>query len=136
MSEEVEPYDATVVKNILRSMGVTEYEPRVVNQLLEFMYRYVAETLEDAQVYSEYATKTEIDLEYVKLAIQSRVNFTFSQPPPRELLLELASQKNSIPLPFASDKAPGLRLPPLEHQLTTPNYQVTGTASASSATTS
>ncbi len=30
--------------------GVTDYEPRVVEQLLDFLYRYVSETLQDADV--------------------------------------------------------------------------------------
>ena len=33
------PRDAAVVINILRSMGVKEWEPRVVNQLMEFVHR-------------------------------------------------------------------------------------------------
>jgi|TARA_B100001540_G_C15657595_1_gene574044 hypothetical protein len=33
------PRDAAVVMNILRDMGVTEWEPRVVNQLMEFIHR-------------------------------------------------------------------------------------------------
>jgi transcription initiation factor TFIID subunit 9B len=32
------PQDAKIVIEILKSMGVEDYEPRVVNQLLEFMY--------------------------------------------------------------------------------------------------
>ena len=30
--------------------GVKEYEPRVVNQLLDFVYRYVCDVLQDAEV--------------------------------------------------------------------------------------
>ena len=33
------PRDAAVVINVLRSMGVEEGEPRVVNQLMEFVHR-------------------------------------------------------------------------------------------------
>ena len=33
------PRDALVIQAILKDMGITEYEPRVVNQLLEFIYR-------------------------------------------------------------------------------------------------
>lgn len=40
------PKDAKLVAHILKSMGVEEYEPRVVNQLLEFMYRKQNETIE------------------------------------------------------------------------------------------
>ena len=33
------PRDAQVIQAILKDMGITEYEPRVINQLLEFIYR-------------------------------------------------------------------------------------------------
>ena len=32
------PRDAQVVQAILKDMGISDYEPRVVNQLLEFVY--------------------------------------------------------------------------------------------------
>lgn len=79
------PRDAKIVKTLLRSMGVREYEPRVVHQFLELWYRYVVDVLSDAQTYSEHAGKPSIDCDDVKLAIQTKVNFSFSQPPPREV---------------------------------------------------
>ena len=33
------PKDAHVMIAILKEMGVTDYEPRVINQMLEFTYR-------------------------------------------------------------------------------------------------
>lgn len=33
------PKDAQVIMSILKELNVTEYEPRVINQLLEFTYR-------------------------------------------------------------------------------------------------
>lgn len=33
------PKDAQVIMSILKELGINEYEPRVVNQLLEFTYR-------------------------------------------------------------------------------------------------
>lgn len=33
------PKDALVMGAILREMGISDYEPRVVNQMLEFTYR-------------------------------------------------------------------------------------------------
>eukprot|EP01104_Vermistella_antarctica_P001310 TRINITY_DN11366_c0_g1_i1.p1 TRINITY_DN11366_c0_g1~~TRINITY_DN11366_c0_g1_i1.p1 ORF type:complete len:172 (+),score=41.79 TRINITY_DN11366_c0_g1_i1:112-627(+) len=127
------PRDAKTIALILASMGVEEYEPRVVNQLLEFMYRYSSEVFQDALVYSEHAGKPKIDLADVRLAIQSRVNFSFTSPPPREQMLELAQKKNSIPLPIIPPKF-GYFLPPDEQCLTAPNYQVTTTTAASTAT--
>lgn len=81
------PRDARIVKSLLKSMGVEEYEPRVIHKFLELWYRYVVDVLTDAQVYSEHAGKSAIDCDDVKLAIQSKVNFSFSQPPPREVIL-------------------------------------------------
>ena len=36
------PKDALVMASILKEMGVTEYEPRVINQMIEFAYRKVS----------------------------------------------------------------------------------------------
>lgn len=35
------PKDAHVMSAILRDMGIAEWEPRVINQLMEFSYSYV-----------------------------------------------------------------------------------------------
>lgn len=32
------PKDAQVIMSILKDLGIQEYEPRVINQLLEFCY--------------------------------------------------------------------------------------------------
>ncbi|XP_073226799.1 transcription initiation factor TFIID subunit 9 [Cicer arietinum] len=116
------PRDAKTVKSLLKSMGVEDYEPRVIHKFLELWYRYVVDVLTDAQVYSEHASKSAIDCDDVKLAIQSKVNFSFSQPPPREVLLELAQNRNKIPLP-KSISGPGVPLPPDQDTLLNPNYQ-------------
>ncbi|KAG7584594.1 Histone-fold [Arabidopsis suecica] len=121
--EEDVPRDAKTVKSLLKSMGVEDYEPRVIHQFLELWYRYVVEVLTDAQVYSEHASKSNIDCDDVKLAIQSKVNFSFSQPPPREVLLELAASRNKIPL-LKSIAGPGVPLPPEQDTLLSPNYQL------------
>ncbi|KAJ4717780.1 transcription initiation factor TFIID subunit 9 [Melia azedarach] len=117
------PRDAKIVKSLLKSMGVEDYEPRVIHQFLELWYRYVVDVLSDAQVYSEHAGKSTIDCDDVKLAIQSKVNFSFSQPPPREVLLDLARSRNKIPLP-KSISGPGVPLPPDQDILISPNYQL------------
>ncbi|KAE8769770.1 transcription initiation factor TFIID subunit 9-like [Hordeum vulgare] len=84
-----EPCDARVVRELLRSTGLGEGEgePRVVHQFLDLAYRYVGDVLGDAQVYADHAAKPQLDADDVRLAIQARVNFSFSQPPPREILM-------------------------------------------------
>ncbi|KAK4410475.1 UNVERIFIED_CONTAM: Transcription initiation factor TFIID subunit [Sesamum angustifolium] len=121
--EDDMPRDAKIVKELLKSMNVDDYEPRVIHQFLELWYRYVVDVLTDAQVYSEHAAKSSIDSDDVKLAIQSKVNFSFSQPPPREVLLELARSRNKVPLP-KSIAGPGIPLPPEQDTLISPNYQL------------
>ena len=79
--------------------------------------------LDDAKVYSQHAGKKNIDLDDVKLSVSLSTEQTFTSPPPREALLELAKVKNSVQLPIPTNKL-GLRLPPDRHCLTNTNYKL------------
>ncbi|KAI3885512.1 hypothetical protein MKW92_031890 [Papaver armeniacum] len=89
-------------------MGVSEYEPLVIHHVLQLLV-YAVDVLKDVPAYSEHA-------------VQTKVNFNFSQPPPREVLLELARNRNEMPLP---NSIPGhkISLSPDEDTLISPNYQ-------------
>uniref|UniRef100_A0A224Z8A1 Transcription initiation factor TFIID subunit 9B n=1 Tax=Rhipicephalus zambeziensis TaxID=60191 RepID=A0A224Z8A1_9ACAR len=117
------PKDAQVMSAILKDMGIVDYEPRVINQMLEFTYRYVTNILEDARLYSTHAKKRAVDVDDVRLAIQMQAEKTFTSPPPRDLLMEIARQKNSTPLPLIKANA-GPRLPPDRYSLTACNYRL------------
>lgn len=108
---------------ILKDMGIVDYEPRVINQMLEFTYRYVTNILEDARLFSNHAKKRAVDVDDVRLAIQMQAEKTFTSPPPRDLLMEIARQKNSTPLPLIKANA-GPRLPPDRYSLTACNYRL------------
>ncbi|NXY85335.1 TAF9 factor, partial [Alcedo cyanopectus] len=112
-----------VMAQILKDMGITEYEPRVINQMLEFAYRYVTTILEDAKIYSSHAKKSSVDADDVRLAIQCRTDQSFTSPPPRDFLLDIARQKNQTPLPLIKPYS-GPRLPPDRYCLTAPNYRL------------
>lgn len=105
------PKDAQVIMSIMKEVGIADYEPRVINQLLEFTYRYVTCVLDDARVFANHAKKKTIDLEDVRLAVQMQLDKTFTGPPPREVLLEISKVKNLNPLPLIKPHC-GLRLPP------------------------
>lgn len=122
-SERQMPKDGQVMVSILRDMGINDFDPRVVNQMLEFSYRYVTNILEDARMYSHHAKKKAIDIEDVKLAVQMQTDQNFTAPPPREVLLDLARTKNAVQLPLIKP-ATGLRLPPDRHCLTACNYKL------------
>lgn len=118
------PKEAQVMVGILRDLGIQDYEPGVLTQMVEFSYRYVTKVLEDAKVYSGHARKRTIDIDDVRLAVQVLTEQTVTSPPTRDVLLELAQAKNDVQLPLVRSGA-GLRLPPDRHCLTNTNYRLT-----------
>lgn len=108
---------------ILQSLGVEDYDPKVVHQLLEFAHRYTSDVFQDSLIYAEHANKNDLDLDDIQLAIQGRVNHSFTTPPPKEFLLELAQEKNKTPLPLIPEKY-GIRLPADKHCLTGINFSI------------
>ena len=117
------PKDAQMMAQILKDMGITEYEPRVINQMLEFAFRYVTTILDDAKIYSSHAKKATVDADDVRLAIQCRADQSFTSPPPRDFLLDIARQRNQTPLPLIKPYS-GPRLPPDRYCLTAPNCRL------------
>jgi len=135
------PKDGRVMMAILKDMNITDYEPRVVEQLLEFVYRYISSVLEDARTLSNFARKKgnapaaggsaggaanagiQIDVEDVKLAVQMYTEHNLTSPPTRDILLEVATKKNSTQLPLPKTTG-GLRLPPDRYCLTAVNYKL------------
>ncbi|XP_017468367.1 PREDICTED: transcription initiation factor TFIID subunit 9 [Rhagoletis zephyria] len=117
------PKDAQVIMSILKELNVQDYEPRVINQLLEFTYRYVTCILDDAKVFANHARKKTIDLDDVKLATEVVLDKAFTCPPPRHVLAKLAEVRNSMPLPPIKPHC-GLRLPPDRYCLSACNYKL------------
>lgn len=62
-------------------------------------------------------------MEDVRLAVKMQLEKSFTNPPPREVLLDVAKSKNSIPLPFVKPSY-GLRLPPDRYCLNGTNYKL------------
>lgn len=121
-TEIKDPKDAQVIKAILSDLGISEYEPRMIAQLMEYVYRYVTDIAEDAKMISTHAKKKLIDVDDVRLAAQ--VYNEQGQVPSREVLLEVARSKNANPLPTPKSLTSGLRLPPDRFCLTGCNYRL------------
>ena len=47
--ESTEPAEAGAIRDILHSMSITQFEPAVVQQLLEFTHRYASEVFEESR---------------------------------------------------------------------------------------
>lgn len=103
---------------LLASLGVTAYQERVPLQLLDFAYRYTSGVLQDAlhlqaEGYPETGNQTggggrgqhinsdlsNLDLQALRLSIQSRMHYQFQQGLPKEFLLDMATEKNRVGLP-------------------------------------
>ncbi|KAJ0174872.1 hypothetical protein K1T71_009980 [Dendrolimus kikuchii] len=117
------PKDAQVIMAIMKEVGITDYDPRVVNQLLEYTFRYVTTVLEDARLFANHAKKKTLDSEDLKVAAHLQLDKSFTNPPPREILLEVARVKNGTPLPLIKPHC-GLRLPPDRYCLSSCNYRL------------
>lgn len=137
------PKDTQVIAAILKEMGITEYEPRVLPQLVEFAYRkctttvfmfcnltfyfpmtgYASRVLEDAQLFSAYAKKKNIDSDDVGIAVQMQMERSFQGPPPRDALLEIARNKNTQQLPPIKSHN-GMRLPADRYSLVAANLRL------------
>jgi len=115
------PKDGQVIMAIMKEMGITEYEPKTIIQLTEFVYRYATSVLDEARTFANNSKKKFIDVEDVRLALQLSNESCFTSPPPREVLLECARNKNNSPLPLVKPHC-GLRLPPDRHCLSACNY--------------
>ncbi|CAH1378340.1 transcription initiation factor TFIID subunit 9 [Tenebrio molitor] len=115
------PKDGQVIMSIMKEMGITDYEPKTIVQLTEFVYRYATSILEEARMYANNSKKKFLDVDDVRLALQLTSESTFTTPPPREVVLECANIKNYTPLPLVKPHC-GLRLPPDRYCLSSCNY--------------
>ncbi|KAJ9540993.1 hypothetical protein OSB04_027499 [Centaurea solstitialis] len=115
------PKDAKMIKTLLASMGVHEYEPRVVRQFLELFYRNAVDLLMDAKTYSNHAGKSCIDSADVNLAIQSKAYFSFTDPPLPEVTIA-AKKRSKWKIPRLVTGGVGTSLPPEQETLIVSNY--------------
>ena len=83
-SPKTMPKDAQMMAQILKGMRMPEYEPRVINQMLESAFWYVTTILDDAKIYSSHAKKATVDADDAWLAIQCPADQSFTSPSPRD----------------------------------------------------
>lgn len=121
------PRDAKVVSMLLKNHGIDECEPKVLQMLMEYAYRYCTDVLQESLVYADHASRsTDLTVEDVRLATQSIINISFLLPPSREVTSQIANERNSIPLPPIENEDP-IKLPPEEQCLLAPHYHVIST---------
>ncbi|KAK9476788.1 transcription initiation factor IID, 31kD subunit-domain-containing protein [Lipomyces japonicus] len=127
------PRDARLLHLMMASLGINNYQDRVPLQLMDFAHRYTTGILEDSILYADHArssnpsastaANTQISVEDVRLSVAARVNYQFKPAPPKELLLELAQERNRKPLPPVPQTY-GIRLPPEKYCLTAKDWDI------------
>lgn len=158
------PRDARLIALLLAANGIEDCDEGVVRMLVEFAHRqfsspsphcvlerlmhsdegYTSDVLTDSLVYAEHARTGQAtsssagsantltpSMDDVRLAVQAR---TEGASVPKELLLQLASQVNSMPLPSVPEVY-GIRLPQPAQRLTAPNFSLVKPVPKTAATT-
>lgn len=118
------PEDAAAIMRLLKDMDVFDHEPRVVQQLLDFAYRYISDVLQDAHALSTQVGNRQgtIDADDIRQAIQARSATSFIEMPSQETLAVVAEGINKLPFMPEPKARPGLRMPPEADRLTGPSY--------------
>jgi transcription initiation factor TFIID subunit 9B len=122
------PRDARLIHLLLAAQGVQSYQERVPLMIMDFAYRYTSGILSDAMALSadgygmppsnrSAAQDGTISMYNLRLSIGSRQHYQFQPSLPKEVLLELAQEKNRIALP-KPDREFGYRLPPERYTFT------------------
>ncbi len=88
-----------------------------------FITGYILDIVSDAQLFAEHAERSDITVADVRLAIEGKLTNSFTYPPSRDVLNELAEKKNSQPLPTVPEKF-GVRMPHERHCLTAVNFEI------------
>ncbi|KAL1528879.1 hypothetical protein AB1Y20_010202 [Prymnesium parvum] len=115
-----QPRDASTVLAILRSMGVEDFEPSVLHQLMAYMHRYCAEVFHDGADFAEHSGRAgQLECEDVLLAVRLREKAAQTVVPPLIDWLARTRNKEKLPAPHPSLKS----MPQLELCLMQPNYQ-------------
>lgn len=127
--QSVVPRDVRLLHLIFATQGIQNYQDHVPLQLMDFAHRYTVLVLRDALTYSDHAkpgnantninanNNSTVSTDDIRLAIAARTNYQFKPVPPKELLLELAEERNLKPLPPVIPRW-GLNLPPERYCLT------------------
>ncbi|KAH3903187.1 uncharacterized protein SCODWIG_01204 [Saccharomycodes ludwigii] len=120
LNENNSPRDVRLLHLLLASQSIHRYEDTVPLQLMDFAYRYTRNILKDAVVYNDYANVNNgsLTVEDIRLSIAARTQYQFKPTAaPKELLLQLAQDRNKKSLPKVPNSW-GIRLPPEKYCLT------------------
>jgi transcription initiation factor TFIID subunit 9B len=123
------PRDARLIHLLLAAQGVSAYQERVPLMIMDFAYRYTSGILSDAfqltqDGYGLPSTErgrdkdqATVSMQHLRLAMSARQHYQFQPNLPKEVLLEMAQERNKVALPKV-EREFGIRLPPEKYTFT------------------
>jgi transcription initiation factor TFIID subunit 9B len=120
------PKQADQAAAVMASMGITSYEPRVINQLLEFTYREAEAVLKSAARFAASRSDAkQVEPSDIRVAINTRALHHFDQRPTLDQMRQTAQGMNATAFPDPpsgaddSDAVAFIPLPPETVRMTT-----------------
>ncbi len=119
------PSDVQAMYEIMESMGIDDFEPQVIYQLLEVYTKYVSDVVRDAKDYCAHRGGVVPEPRDVRLAVSGSHSQLLARQPSRASMEDTAKMTNnrSRKLPQIPDYF-GMKLPPPEHLLIRPVTKV------------
>jgi hypothetical protein len=111
-----------LMRQLLSSMDITDYEPAVPHMLVELFYRHVTDVLKEAQRSCEFRKSKEISEDDLRFATNAVVQQSLLHTPSLDVMQHLAKKINAQPLPPVPD-VPEVVLPCEETSLLEPCFQ-------------
>ena len=87
------PKDAQMMVQILKDVGITDQEPRVRNQTLEYAFCQVTTILDNVKLYSSHAKKATVDADDALLAMLCNADQAFTSILPQEMFYQILQGK-------------------------------------------
>jgi transcription initiation factor TFIID subunit 9B len=110
-----------VMRQLLSSMDINDYEPAVPHMLVELFYRHVTTVLKEAQRACDFRKSKDISDDDLRFATGTVIQPSLLHPPRPDAMQALASRVNAQPLP-RTPSVPELVLPGEETSLLEPNF--------------
>lgn len=115
-----------LMKQLLQSMDIVDYEPAVPHMLVELFYRHVTEVLKEAQRSCDFKKSKETSLiseDDLRIATSIVLQQSSLHTQPLETMQGIAKKINEQALPSIPD-IPEVILPNEETSLLQPNFQI------------
>ncbi|KAI7836507.1 hypothetical protein COHA_009653 [Chlorella ohadii] len=120
-----QPAEAVMILDLLKTLGIKQYDPRVVDCLLDLTYKAASDILSDAEAINLAAGGNGASLTPQDIALAAAQHARLQpQPPSMQELHALARRINAQPLTGPDGKQHGIKLPPVADCLLSQNFQV------------